>query len=160
MLGILAAVDSSLLDLLTLNGYLGSTAEFWLWSTVLLLIAEVFTTGFFLGALAICTLLTAGGAPWFSPGWQIAFFAASAIGSLLWVRPVFVNLLSPKETPTNTAALTGQVGTVVAQVPAGGHGRVRLANEEWRATSNTELNVGDQVTVSKVAGSTLTVDQA
>ncbi|RKY19950.1 MAG: NfeD family protein [Planctomycetota bacterium] len=160
MFGILSAMDGGLLDLLTLGGYLDGTAEFWLWSTLLLLIAEIFTAGFFLGALAICTLLTAGGALWFSPGWQVAFFAASSIGSLLWVRPVFANLLSPKKTATNTSALLGQAGTVVVQVPAGGQGRVRLANEEWRATAAAELNVGDAVKVLAVAGNTLTVDRA
>lgn len=156
-----AVVDMDLEALLTLGGFLGGHTEFWLWLTLLLLIAEIFTAGFFLGALAICTLLTAGGA-WigFTAAWQLAFFSASSIGSLLWVRPVFVNLLSPRELPTNTEALVGQEGTVVAQVPAGGHGRVRLSNEEWRATSLHELNVGDAVKVVAVTGSTLTVDLA
>lgn len=159
MFGFLTVADSSLLDLLTLGGFLEETWEFWLWSSLLLLIVEIFTSGFFLGALAICTLLTAGGAALdFSPAWQVVFFSASSIGSLLWVRPVFVNLLSPQEVATNTAALVGQRGTVVAQVPADGHGRVRLANEEWRATSAHELQVGAAVTVAQVTGNTITVE--
>jgi len=160
MFGLLAIADGGLEELLSLGGFLGSHAEFWLWMTLVLMIAEIFTTGFFLGALALCTLLTAGGAVWFSPSWQVAFFAATSIGSLLWVRPVFVNLLSPRDVATNTSALVGQGGTVVAQVPAGGIGRVRLSNEEWRATCGAALDVGAPVKVSAVQGNTLTVDPA
>ena len=160
-MGILATTDTLLEQFVTLGGLLGSTIEFWLWVTLVLLIAEVFTAGFFLGALAISALFTAGGA-WltFTPTWQVAFFAASSIGSLLWVRPVFVNLLSPEEVKTNASALVGKAGTVVEQVPAGGVGRVRLINEEWRATSNSPLNVGDGVKVLAVEGNTLTVGPA
>ena len=154
----LAVAESGLDDLLTLGGFLGAHAEFWLWLTLALMITEIFTAGFFLGALAISTLLTAGGA-WFgmSPPVQVAFFAASSIGSLLWVRPVFVSLLSPKPVATNTDALVGKTATVVSQVPAGGVGRVKLANEEWRATSERQLEVGDGVRVQAVEGNTLTV---
>jgi membrane protein implicated in regulation of membrane protease activity len=45
-------------------------------------------------------------------------------------------------------------------VPSGGHGRVRLANEEWRATSAESLTVGDAVRVLAVTGNTLTVGKA
>lgn len=154
------AQESGLDELLTLNGFLGSHVEFWLWSTLVLMIAEIFTTGFFLGALALCTLLTAAGAVWFAPPWQVAFFAASSIGSMLWVRPVFVNLLSPRTVATNASALVGQSGTVVSQVPAGGVGRVRLSNEEWRATASEALEVGAAVTIRSVQGNTLSVDPA
>lgn len=159
MTTLLAAVEGSgLHDLLTLGGFLDTTTEFWLWSTLLLLIAEIFTAGFFLGALAVCTLLTAGGS-WLelSPEWQLALFAVSSIGSLLWVRPVFVKLLSPEEVRTNADALVGQQGKIVAQVPAGSVGRVRLVNEEWRATAAQDLQVGDAVRVLEVRGNTLTV---
>jgi len=154
----LAATGSGLDGLLTLGGFLGANAEFWLWLTLVLMIAEVFTAGFFLGALAISALLTAGTA-WFGASGevQMAFFGASSIGTLLWVRPVFVKLLSPRAVATNADALVGRPATVVAQVPSGGVGRVRLVNEEWRATSDHVLNVGDDVKVLAVNGNTLSV---
>lgn len=159
MLGMQAATSTGLSDFLTLGGWLGSPTGFWLWSTLLLLIVEIFTSGFFLGALAVCTLITAGGAALgLPPVWQISLFAVSSIGSLLWIRPVFVKLLAPRVVNTNTAALVGQAGTVVAQVPAGGHGRVRLANEEWRATATRDLQVGTAVKVLAVTGNTVSVD--
>jgi membrane protein implicated in regulation of membrane protease activity len=158
MVALLADQASRFDEILSLFGYLDSQSEFWLWTTMLLIIAEIFTAGFFLGALAICTLLTAGAA-WLglSAPVQVAFFAVSSIGSLLWVRPVFVNLLAPKPVSTNTDALVGQFATVIEQVPAGGVGRVRLANEDWRATSGENIDVGEVVKVHAVAGSTLTV---
>ena len=161
-MGLFAAViDTGLDELISLGGFLSSHAEFWLWFTLLLMIAEIFTAGFSLGALAISSLLTAGGA-WLglSADWQVAFFAASSIGSLLWVRPVFVSLLSPEPVVTNADALVGRTGTVVSQVPAGGIGRVRLQNEEWRATAERALEVGDGVKVLSVEGNTLSVGPA
>ncbi len=157
----LLASESNLEKLLTLGAVRESSTEFWLWATLLLLLIEIFTSGFFLGALAVSTLVTAGGA-WLGMGApiQTAFFALLSIGSLLWVRPVFVSLLSPQEVRTNTNALVGQPGTVVAQVPAGGVGRVRLSNEEWRATSAATFEVGDAVRVTGVQGNTLTVGPA
>ena len=113
-------------------------------------------SAFLLLALALRGRL---GAAWLgmSAPVQVAFFAVSSVGSLLWVRPVFVNLLAPKPVSTNTDALVGQAATVIEQVPAGGVGRVRLANEEWRATSAAHIDVGETVTVHAVSGSTLTV---
>jgi len=154
----LAAVDSGLDELLTLNGFLQSHASFWLWFMLLTMIAEIFTSGFFLGALGVSALLTAGGAWLGLPAeWQLVLFGTSSIGSLLWIRPVFVKLLSPRPVTTNADALVGQAGTVVVQVPAGGIGRVRLKNEEWRATSTAALQVGDGIQVLAVQGNTLTV---
>lgn len=154
-------VGDSFERILTLGGVLDTPTEFWLWATLVLLIVEIFTSGFFLGALAVSTLVTAAGA-WFgmTPAIQTAFFALLAIGSLLWVRPVFVTLLAPDEVHTNTNALVGQTGTVVQQVPAGGVGRVRLANEEWRAKSSQSFHVGDAVRILGVEGNTLTVGPA
>lgn len=158
---ILAGIQSSLDDLLTLGGWLASPTYFWLWATLLLLIVEILTSGFLLGAVAVSTLFTAGGA-WLglTAEWQAAFFALSSTASLLWLRPLFVNLLSPDEAPTNVNALIGRAGTVVAQVPAEGVGRVRLNNEEWRATAATTLQVGAPVRVQAVEGNTVRVTPA
>jgi membrane protein implicated in regulation of membrane protease activity len=156
-----ATTDSTLHAILTVGGLFDGYTEFWLWLTLVVMIAEIFTAGFFLGALAVSSILTALGAWLGLPAeWQVGFFALSSIGSLLWVRPVAVNLLSRHEVVTNAAGLVGRPGTVVAQVPAGGVGRVRLVNEEWRATSSQGLDVGAAVKVLAVEGNTLTVGPA
>jgi len=154
------AGTSLLRELLTLGGLI-TAPETWLLLTLLLMILEIFTFGFFLGAVAVSSALTAlvawGGA---SANAQVAVFAISAIASMLWLRPVFVRLLSPTDTPTGTDALIGKLGIVVAQVPAGGLGRVKVVNEEWRATAGDTLGVGESVRVTAVQGNTVTVQRA
>ena len=149
-----AAIDRFML----LGGLVDTHAEMWLWLALVLLIAEILTVGFFAAALAVASLFTACVA-WAGAGpyWQLFAFSAFSIGMLLWMRPVFVRWLAPAEAPTNTSKLVGQKGTVTEQVPAGGHGRVKLTNEERRATAHEALDTGDRVTVTAVEGNTLTV---
>ncbi len=145
-------------DIMLLGGLVETHAEMWLWMALVLLIAEILTVGFFAAAMAVASLFTAGVA-WVGAGpyWQLFAFSAFSIGMLVWMRPVFVRWLSPGDEPTNLSKLVGQQGTVIEQVPAQGHGRVKLTNEEWRATSAEALDIGDRVKVAAVEGNTLTV---
>ena len=149
---------SSLLETLMTLGGLVSHTEFWLWMTLVVLIIEIFTTGFFIGAFAVSTLVCALAA-WMHLGrnGQLIVFSVVSIGSLIFIRPLFLRLLATNSVETNTASLVGQSGTVIDQISAGGIGRVRLANEEWRATCTAPLAVGDGVRVLGVTGNTLTV---
>ena len=72
-------IGSALDTVLTLGGLLSHT-ETWLWLTLVLLIMEIFTAGFFIGALAAATLVSAGAA-WLGAGvnWQVVIFAVSAM---------------------------------------------------------------------------------
>lgn len=144
-------------SLLTLDG-LVSHGEFWLWLALVVLIAEILTAGFFIGALAPAAVLAAGAA-WLGAGVviQLVVFAVSSILSLLVLRPIVVRLLSPHKLETNAGSLVGQSATVIDTVPAGGTGRVRVSNEEWRATCDIPLSVGDVVRVVAVTGNTLRV---
>src|SRR5262245_29450651 len=54
-------LDSAIESLLTLNG-LVTHWQFWLWFTLVLLIAEILTSGFFIGAFAPATVVTSGAA--------------------------------------------------------------------------------------------------
>jgi len=150
-------LDSAIESLLTLNG-LVTYWQFWLWFTLVVLIAEILTAGFFIGAFAPATLVTAGAAAFgLSPNGQLIVFAAVSLVGIIWLRPLVVKHITPTTMPTNTEALVGQSGTVVDTVPAGGLGRVRLSNEEWRATSESHLAVGEIVRVIEVTGNTLRV---
>ncbi|HZM00694.1 MAG TPA: NfeD family protein [Planctomycetota bacterium] len=156
-----ADATASALDwIMTLGGNV-SHVEFWLWLTLVVLIVEILSAGFFIGALAVSTLVSALSA-WLGAtrNLQLVTFAIFSIVSLLFIRPLFVKLLSPKPVATNTTSLIGQTGTVIDHVPAGGHGRVRLANEEWRATSNENLAIGEAVRILAVTGNTLSVGKA
>src|SRR5262245_60887315 len=141
------AANSFLETVMTLGGTV-TYAEMWMWLTLVLLIAEIFTAGFFIGAFAVSTVFAAAAA-WlgFGRNVQLIVFSLISIASLIWVRPFFVRILSPHHVETNAPSLVGQPGTVVDSVPAGGFGRVRLSNEEWRATSDSNLSVGDAVRV-------------
>jgi membrane protein implicated in regulation of membrane protease activity len=153
-------LDAALDSLLTLNG-LVTHWQFWLWFTLVLLIAEILTAGFFIGAFAPATLVTAGAAALgASPNLQLVVFSVVSLIGVIWLRPLVVKHITPTTLPTNTEALVGQPGTVVDTVPAGGLGRVRLSNEEWRATSEANLAVGEIVRVLEVTGNTLRVGKA
>jgi membrane protein implicated in regulation of membrane protease activity len=154
------ATNSALEWAMTLGGNVSHT-EFWLWLTLVVLIVEILSAGFFIGALAVSTLVSALAA-WLGAtrNLQLIVFAVFSIVSLIFVRPLFVKLLSPKPVATNTHLLIGQTGTVIDLVPAGGHGRVRLANEEWRATSTETLGIGEAVRILAVTGNTLSVGKA
>jgi membrane protein implicated in regulation of membrane protease activity len=154
------ATNSAIEWVMTLGGNVSYT-EFWLWLTLVVLIVEILSAGFFIGALAVSTLVSSLAA-WLdaSRNLQLVVFAVFSIISLLFVRPLFVKLLSPRSVATNTTSLIGQSATVIDHVPAHGHGRVRLANEEWRATSAENLALGDVVRVLAVTGNTLSVGKA
>jgi membrane protein implicated in regulation of membrane protease activity len=159
--GAAADATNSFLDwVMTLGGNVSNT-EFWLWLTLVVLIVEILSAGFFIGALAVSTLVSALSS-WLGAtrNLQLVIFAVFSILSLIFVRPLFVKLLSPKHVATNTHLLIGQKGTVIDHVPAGGHGRVKLANEEWRATSSENLGIGDAVRILAVTGNTLSVGKA
>ncbi len=154
------ATDSMLESILTLGGNLGY-AETWLWLTLALLVVEMITSGFVIGAFGFGTLAGALAA-WLEVGrnGQLIAFSVVSVLSLVFLRPIFVRWLSPHPTPSNVDLLVGQTGTVIDTVPSGQHGRVRLANEEWRATASENLSIGESVRVTAVSGNTLVVSRA
>ena len=153
-------LDEIIASALTLNG-LVTPWQFWLWFTLVLLIAEILTAGFFIGAFAPASLAAAGAAALgLSNNGQLVVFSIVSLVAIIWLRPLVVKHITPTTLPTNTEALVGQSGTVVDTVPAGGLGRVRLSNEEWRATSANHLAVGEIVRVLEVTGNTLKVGKA
>lgn len=148
-------------EILTAGGLFESHTVFWLAVALLLLILEIFTSGFFLGALAVAAAATSilAALGW-GPDVQIGGFSLVSVASLIWARPAFVKLFAADDLPTNASRLVGATGTVTQQVPQGGVGRVRLTNEDWRATSSAQLEVGQAVRVVKVEGNTLDVETA
>ena len=151
------ATESLIEAILTLGGNL-SYSETWLGLTLALLVLEIFTAGFFMGALALATLVSAGTAALGLPReGQLIVFAVVSIASLVFVRPLCLRVFAPPKLETNANSLVDQKGVVIDSVPANGHGRVRLANEEWRATASEHIGVGDKVRVVEVTGNTLTV---
>lgn len=135
----------------------------WFLLGILLVIAEVFVPGFFLASLGIAALVSAGGAALgFTATQQVGVFAIVTFLSYFAFRRVFEAVFHPAERriATNTGALIGQHGLVIAAVESGLRGgRVSVAGDDWRAVSGDAARIaeGDPVVVTAINGVTLTV---
>jgi len=140
---------------------------FWIILAAVLIIAEIFTSGFVLlwfgiGALAagIAGLLGVDSIPL-----QFLIFAIVSIGLTAASRTIFVNYFSREKTggdlKTGADALPGKVGTVVSSSRGALHeGAVKLFGSTWTAypaDGEEPLEAGDRVTVERVQGASIYV---
>ena len=139
----------------------------WLLAAVGLLIAEMFTGGFWLACVAIgCAAAgVVGLLPFAGLITQTITFAATSLLSLAGLRPVLHRRFLPSGAPalrTGVDALLGKTGYVTERI-APGHraGRVVVEGEDWRAVAldDSVMETGTRVTVLQVDGTTLTVDK-
>lgn len=140
--------------------------EIWhIWTAIALImvIVEIFTTGFF----AICLAIGAAGAAVASvftdsTAWQITVFAAVTLLSFLFVRPFINKILNkPKDFhKSGVEALIGRTATVETDIdPISGKGRIAIDGDSWKAVSENgeKIEKGEKVTVLKVDSIILTV---
>ncbi|MEJ7618412.1 MAG: NfeD family protein [Pyrinomonadaceae bacterium] len=133
---------------------------------VVLIIAEVFTTGFVLlwfgvGALAATLAALAG----FGYAMQFLLFFAVSIGLTAASRTLFVKFISREKTggslKSGVEALPGKVGTVVSSSHGALHeGAVKVFGSTWTAypaEGEEPLEAGDRVTVDSVRGASIYV---
>ena len=68
--------------------------------------------------------------------------------------------MSKSSEETNIYALKGQTGKVVKEIPADGHGYVKVESEEWSAKSftNIPIKMGRKVEILNVTGNKLLVN--
>jgi membrane protein implicated in regulation of membrane protease activity len=141
--------------------------QLWVVASALLLVAEMFTPGFWLASVAV-GCLAAGLASFFPVGLagQVLVFTAATLGSLFGLRPVLVRrfLHAPgHEVRTNMEALVGKAGIVTKGFdPVTRLGRVKVEGEDWRGAlleGGALLEPGARVMVVQVDGSTLVVDK-
>lgn len=138
--------------------------EIWFWVWVLLaaflMIAEIFTAGFFLlpfgiGAAAAALLEFLG----FAVGWQWAAFAIVSAAMLVMLRRYADHITH--DTPVHAGAnrLIGKVGLVTEDLTDEPGGIVRIDREEWRADApgHEPLAAGTRVKVDRVDGTRLIV---
>jgi membrane protein implicated in regulation of membrane protease activity len=136
----------------------------WAIAAVLLAIGEIFTPGlFFLGPVALAAAAAAVVAGVGASIWvQIVVFAAGALASLAFLRPIArAHLRMPAAMRTGTAALVGARAVVLQRVDADG-GRVRIGGEEWSARSympDQVVEAGKQVEVVRIEGATALVHE-
>lgn len=140
---------------------------FWLILGVILIVAEIFTTGFVLlwfGVGAVAAAL-AGLAGVDSIALQFLIFAVVSIGLTAASRTIFVNYFSREKTggdlKTGADALPGKVGTVVTSSRGAlNEGAVKLFGSTWTAypaEGEDPLEAGDRVEVERVQGASIYV---
>jgi membrane protein implicated in regulation of membrane protease activity len=124
-------------------------------------VAELLTTTFALGIIAVAALVAAGvgGAHAALPFQLLAFVVAAGAG-LGFVLPVARrHVKQPPLLRTGTAALVGKTASVLEEVTVHG-GRVRIGGEVWTARPYDEslvIPVGAAVDVMQIEGATALV---
>src|SRR5690242_19562752 len=145
-------------------------AYLWIFWTILgaiLIVAEIFTTGFVLlwfgiGALAAALANLAGVT---SIPLQFLIFAIVSIALTAASRTIFVNYFSREKTggdlKTGVEALPGKVGTVVSSSRGAlNEGAVKVFGSTWTAypaDGEEPLEAGDRVEVTQVQGASIYV---
>ena len=140
---------------------------FWLVLGAILIVAEVFTSGFVLlwfGIGALAAALT-GIVGIDNLAIQFLVFAAVSIGLTVSSRTIFVNYFSKERTGqslrTGVDALPGKIGTVVSSSKgAMQEGAVKVFGSTWTAypaPGEEPLEAGERVCVESVEGASIYV---
>jgi len=139
----------------------------WFVGAIALVVAEMFTPGFWLACLGIGAV--AAGIAALVPGVGAAFqgivFAVTSLVSMAGLRPVLLRhfQLGPGAgVRTGVDALLGKGGIVTERIePGSGLGRVKVEGEDWRGASMDAgvIEAGTRITVIQVDGTTLMVEK-
>ena len=133
----------------------------WLVVAAVLGVAELMTTTFALGIIAIGALVAAGvGAMHLAIPLQLLAFVVASAAGLGFVLPIARrHVKQPPLLKTGPAALVGRSARVLEEVTEHG-GRVRIGGEVWSARSYDEtliIPVGRVVDVMQIEGATALV---
>jgi len=139
----------------------------WFVAAIALVVAEMFTAGFWIACLAVGAVAAGIAAlvPGLGPAVQGITFAASSLLSMAGLRPKllqYFQLTSGSGVRTGVDALLGKTAVVTERIePLSGLGRVKVDGEDWRGASAdaTVIEAGTLVTVIQVDGTTLMVEK-
>ncbi|MEN6644824.1 MAG: NfeD family protein [Armatimonadia bacterium] len=136
-----------------------SPALAWMIAGLVLLILEVFIGSFFLMWIGAGALLTALAALLFGQAWvQWLVFAVVSAILLAVSRPLARSIHGRVTVPSNVDSLIGQQAVVLEVVDNQANtGRVRMRSDEWRARSDSVIQVDSRVIITGVEGTTLLV---
>lgn len=140
----------------------------WVIIGLILIAAEIFTTGFVLLWFGIAALIAAFGALLgFGLPVQFLLFFVISVALIAASRTIFTNYLSHKEeddVKMGIDALPGKIGTVVdASKGALGEGSVKVYGSVWTAfpiEGEEPLKEGERVMVERIEGATIYVSRA
>lgn len=135
---------------------------FWTIAFILLLILELSTGTFFIMCFAIGSLFSVVAALFGVPFlYQMLVFAVFSAASIFVVRPFVMKYLHSDDSSrlSNAEAIIGRVGTVSETIVAGGHGRVKIDGDDWKAVSidGTPIELGAKVEVVSIDSIIITV---
>jgi membrane protein implicated in regulation of membrane protease activity len=139
----------------------------WFLAAIVLIVAEMFTPGFWLACLAVGCVAAGlvGLIPFAGLTLETVAFAATSLASMIGLRPVMLRRfqLGPGAgVRTGVDALLGKRGVVLERLdPVSRQGRVKVEGEDWRGASvdDTPIEVGARITVIQVDGTTLVVEK-
>jgi len=139
----------------------------WFLAAIVLIVAEMFTPGFWLACLAAGCVAAGlvGLIPFAGLTLETVAFAATSLASMIGLRPVMLRRfqLGPGAgVRTGVDALLGKRGVVLERLdPVSRQGRVKVEGEDWRGASvdDTPIEVGARITVIQVDGTTLVVEK-
>lgn len=135
----------------------------WAWAimALILAVAEIFTTGFFLLCFALGALAAAGMAfLGFGLAGQLSAFVVVSAAAVVLVRPLAMRISNRDTYLIGIDRVVGRSAIVIETIdPAAGRGVVRVGSERWSATSEdgTPIPTGAQVEVIRVEGVRLKV---
>ena len=136
----------------------------WVIAALILVVVEIFTTGFAVICLAIGALAAAvdaacgGGAEG-----QLIWFAAATLLAFVFVRPLLVKAFRKsggRERLSGVDALKGREAVVSERIsPSDNTGRVAVDGDDWKAVSvdGADIGKGEKVTIESVDSVVLTV---
>lgn len=136
----------------------------WVIAALILVVVEIFTTGFAviclaIGALAAAVDATCGGG---AEG-QLIWFAAATLLAFVFVRPLLVKAFRKsggRERLSGVDALKGREAIVSEHISASDNtGRVAVDGDDWKAVSvdGADIGKGEKVTIESVDSVVLTV---
>ncbi len=142
----------------------------WNWMLIglggIMLVTELLlgaATGFDLALMGV-SLVAGGAVGLYFASIKVGLFASGALAVLyvLFVRRRLRDKLTPKQSqPSNVDAVVGRSGVVTLRIALHEAGRVKLGDEEWRASlapgADGSREAGQTVKVESVEGVTLMV---
>ncbi|MBE3519128.1 MAG: NfeD family protein [Firmicutes bacterium] len=133
----------------------------WIGVGIACVIAEIFTTGFFVFWFGIGAFLAAAASRWLDLPGQIVLFVASSFVLVISSRRIFGGLSGRAgEVRTNVDALIGTTGYVTEAISGDAlPGKVKVGGEIWTAVSEGGMRIpeGAKVSVLRVEGVHLVV---
>ena len=138
--------------------------QIWVVVALVLIIIEIFTSGFAIACLSVgCLLAAIGAGIELSLAWQLGLFALGTFLGFIFVRPFVLKLLNKNanknNVTTNMDNLIGRKAVVTEKIEKDEFGRVKIDGDDWKARmeDGEEAEVGEKVTIVSNESIILTV---